>query len=107
MLVVHHSEIFVRQYSAPISITLGDGLTLHLDGGQHEFQGYSPMITAYPFKNRVAIPYTLVERLGAHEDAVHAGDSMWIEIGRNTGIGNIFIWAMPEERILDAHLMCA
>ncbi len=43
--------------------------------------------------------------LGAHEDVVCAGDSLWIEIGRKTGIGNVFIWVMPTECILDAHLM--
>jgi hypothetical protein len=60
VLVVHHLEMLVRQYSAPIGITLGDGPALHLDRGHREFQGYSPMITAYPFKNCVAIHSSLV-----------------------------------------------
>jgi hypothetical protein len=65
------------------------------------------MITAYTFKNRVAIPYALGEQLGAHEDVVHAGDSLWIEIGRNTGISKVFIWVIPEDCIFDAYLMHA
>jgi hypothetical protein len=51
MLIVYHSEMLVRQYSAPIGITLGDGPTLHLDGGQREFQGYSPISLLTPSRN--------------------------------------------------------
>jgi hypothetical protein len=107
MLIVHHSEMLFRQYPLLISITLGDGLTLHFDGGQRELQGYSSMITAYPFKNCIAISYALVERWGAHEDVVHAGDSLGIEVGRSAGVGDTSIWVMLEECILDVHLICA
>jgi hypothetical protein len=107
MLVAYHSEMLVRQYPLPIGITLGDGMALHFDVGQREFQGYSTIITAYTFKNHIAIFYVLVEQLGAHEDVVHAEDTIGLEVGRDAGVGDIFIWVMPEECILDMHLMCA
>jgi hypothetical protein len=49
------------------------------------------MITAYPFKNCIAISYMLVEPLGDHEDVVYARDSLGIEVSRNAGVCDIFI----------------
>ncbi len=57
MFVVYHLEMLIGQDLLPISIASGYGATLYFDGGQHEFQGNSFMVTAYAFKNCVTISH--------------------------------------------------
>jgi hypothetical protein len=55
------------------------------------------MVIAYAFKDRVTISHTLVERLGAHEDVMHARDyfSLGVKIIWDARVGGIFFLGMP------------
>jgi hypothetical protein len=105
MFIVYHLEMLIGQDLLPISIAFGYGATLYFDGGQHEFQGNSSMVTAYAFKDRVTISHALVERLGAHEDVMHARDSLGVKIIRDARVGGIFFLGIPKECVLNLQLM--
>jgi hypothetical protein len=97
--------MLIGQDLLPISIVFQYGATLYFDGGQHEFQGNSSMVTAYAFKNRVTISHMLVEQLGAHEDVMHARDSLGVKIIWNARVGGIFFLGMPKGCVLSSQLM--
>ncbi len=105
MFVVYNLEMLIGQDLLPISIAFGYGATLYFDGGQHEFQGNSLMVTAYAFKHRVTISRALVEQLGAHEDVMHARDSLGVKIIWDARLGGIFFLGMPKECVLNLQLM--
>jgi hypothetical protein len=55
------------------------------------------MVTAYAFKDCVTISHALVEQLGAHEDVMHARDSLGVTIIWDARVGGIFFLGMPKE----------
>ena len=69
---------------------------------KHEAEFYCFAVTDSSVRNCFSVMYSLVERLRACKDVVHAWNAFGVEVGGNTGVSDIVILPVIEKCVLDS-----
>jgi hypothetical protein len=108
MFVVHRTGVVIREDFKPIDCTAREGMATEFNRREHKTESNCFVVTNSSVGNRFAVTYLLVKGLRARKNVMqHAWNAAGVKGGGNTGVRDIFLLCVIEERVLDLHIIAA
>ena len=107
MFVVHRTGVVIREDFKPIDCTAREGMATEFNRREHKTESNCFVVTNSSVGNRFAVTYLLVKGLRARKNVMHAWNAAGVKGGGNTGVRDIVLLCVIEERVLDLHIIAA
>ncbi len=75
--------------------------------GEHKTESYCFVVTDCSMGNCFAVMYLLGKGLQARKDVMHVWNAVGVKGSGNTGVSDIVLSCVIEERVLDSHVIAA